>query len=70
MSIESYNDVRRLTRDLRTVAEWQEDYDSRLRRAELCFQTIGLSEERRAELVHEGETLKRIYRVLAEERLT
>ena len=65
------HDLQRVTDELQTVAEWREDFASRLRRAELCFQSIGLSEERRAELIHEGEALKRVCEFLsAERRLT
>ena len=53
--------------DLETVAAWKEDLNTRLRRAELCFQTIGLSDERREELIHEANCFKRVCQFLAED---
>lgn len=65
MTIASFDDVRQLTGNLEALAEWRDDLASRLRRAELCFQTIGLSEERREELERESEAFKRVCAWLA-----
>jgi hypothetical protein len=60
--------VHDLISDLETIADWKEDLNTRLRRAELCFQTIGLSDERREELIHEANCFNRVCQFLAEER--
>ena len=64
------HDIRRLTSDLQTMADWKDDLAARLRIAELCFQTIGLSEGRREALIHESECFTRACRALAEESTT
>jgi alpha-D-ribose 1-methylphosphonate 5-triphosphate synthase subunit PhnH len=44
-----------LLSDLETLAEWKADLASRIARAELCFHSsVGLSDERREALLHEG----------------
>jgi hypothetical protein len=53
--------------DLEIIADWKEDLTGRLTRAELCFQTIGLSDERREELIHEANCFKRVCQFLAED---
>jgi hypothetical protein len=53
--------------DLEIIADWREDLTARLQRAELCFQTIGLSDERREALVHEVNCFKRVCQFLAED---
>jgi hypothetical protein len=45
MTITSFDDVRQLTRDLETIADWREDLASRLSRAWLCFDHCGISDE-------------------------
>ena len=45
MTITSFDDVRQLTRDLETIADWREDLASRLSRAWLCFDYCGISDE-------------------------
>jgi len=55
-----YTTLGQLTDDLETLAEWKEDLEARSRRAEICFKSsVGLSDERRAELLHEGNAWKR-----------
>ena len=54
--------------DLATIFAWRDDLTRRLRIAELCFQTIGLSDERRAELEHEANALKRVCAHLEREK--
>jgi hypothetical protein len=70
MTLQTFADVRQLTHDQQTLCDWRDDLVSRLRRAELCFQTIGLSEERRAELIHEAEAFKRVCRAVGAEVLS
>ena len=43
--IQSYDDLRRLTRDLETIADWLEELRSRIDRAHLRFQVSGLEVE-------------------------
>ena len=45
MIIQSSDDLRRLTRDLETIADWLDDLRSRIDRAHLCFQLFGLETE-------------------------
>ena len=55
-----YTTLGELTDDLEILAAWKEDLDARPRRAEICFQSsVGLSDERGAELLNEGRTWKR-----------
>jgi alpha-D-ribose 1-methylphosphonate 5-triphosphate synthase subunit PhnH len=49
-----------LLSDLDTLAEWKADLASRVRQAELCFHSsVGLSDERRDALLHEGSAWHR-----------
>ena len=49
------SDLHKLVSELETLADWKEDLAARIRRADLCFQSsVGLSDERREELLHEG----------------
>ena len=54
--IQSYDDVRRLTRDLETIADWLDDLRSRIDRAHLRFQVFGLDVEEQEAL--EAEVLE------------
>jgi hypothetical protein len=57
---ESKSDLDRLVAELETLADWKEDLAARIARAELCFQTsVGLSDERREDLLHEGRAWHR-----------
>ena len=54
--IQSYDDLRRLTRDLETIADWLDDLRSRIDRAHLRFQVFGLDVAEQEAL--EAEVLK------------
>ena len=54
------DNLQQLTSDLETLADWKEDLAAPIRRAEICFQSsVGLSDERRADLLHEGSAWHR-----------
>jgi hypothetical protein len=54
------DELRKLTSDLEVLADWKDDLDYRLRRAELIFQTsVGLLDEHRDILLREGRAWKR-----------
>jgi len=55
-TIQSFDDLRRLTRDLETIADWLDDLRARIDRAHLRFQVVGLEREEQEEL--EAEVLK------------
>jgi hypothetical protein len=58
--IESKGDLDRLTDEIETLAIWRERLTAQIREAELCFQTsVGLSDERREALLHEGRAWHR-----------
>jgi hypothetical protein len=59
--------MRRRLDEIATAFDWLEDLLSRNARAELAFQTIGLSDERRDELIHESHALLRVMAELAAE---
>jgi hypothetical protein len=58
--------AKRLLADLEIIAEWREDLTSRMARAQLVLETIGLSREQHDALIHECEAFKRLCRVLAD----
>jgi hypothetical protein len=61
--INSKSTINRLLDDLETIAAWREDLDARIARAEICFHSsVGLSDERREALVHEGRVWDRAAR--------
>ena len=60
-------DLERLTDDLEVLADWKADLDARIQQAQLCFQTIGLSEEKREKLIHEANCFTRICSAIARE---
>ena len=60
------DELRQLTDRLEIIADWKQDIQTRIDRAQLCFELIGLSEERHAELIREGTALKRLCRSLAD----
>jgi hypothetical protein len=50
----------RLADDFKTAVDWLIDWDERSRRAHLCnMSSVGLSDERREALLHEGRCLLR-----------
>jgi hypothetical protein len=52
--------INRAADDLKTLVDWLEDFNARKARAELCQQSsVGLSDERLDDLVHEGKALNR-----------
>jgi hypothetical protein len=52
--------VERLLSDLETLADWKEDWEARSRRAHICnMSSVGLSDETREKLLHEGRALLR-----------
>ena len=53
---------------LNIVMDWREDFHKRAARAQLADEIIGLSDERREELLHEGQCLKRVMLALMPER--
>jgi len=58
--MQSKSTLDKLADDLETIAVWKEDLAARIRRADLCFQSsVGLSDERREELLHEGRVWTR-----------
>ena len=58
--IQSYDDLRRLTRDLRTIANWLEELRSRIDRAHLRFQVSGLEVEEQEALEAEVRKFKQV----------
>ena len=58
--IESYDDLRRLIRDLETIADWKDDLKAKLERAQLCFQVFGLEPEKQEALEAEVHKFKQV----------
>ena len=58
--IQSHEDLRRLTRDLSTIADWLDDLRSRIERAHLRFQVFGLDEEEQEHLTAEVHKFKQV----------
>ena len=50
---------------LETVADWQDDLTSRLHRAQLRFELVGLDIDEHRALHAEGQAFKRVCRALA-----
>ena len=55
-----------LLEDLEVIALWKRDWQRRAKRAQLAFETIGLSAERHYEIIREGRALNALCRVYAE----
>jgi hypothetical protein len=49
-----------VSRDIEIVLDWWTDWRSRCERYQLAAEVIGLSDEKREELEHEGDSLARI----------
>jgi hypothetical protein len=64
MTLQTYDDVRQLTRDLEIIAAWREDLASRLSRAWLCFDHCGISGEEVQALSDEVAYFARLCRSL------
>jgi hypothetical protein len=67
MKLRTFDDLKQLTDRLVVIADWRDDLHARIRTAQLCFETIGLSEERRAALVHEADCFNRVCSDMAKE---
>jgi hypothetical protein len=65
----SLADIKGRIGDLETIAEWRDDLDSRLRRAELRFELVGLDAEEQELLHAEVETFKLVSELLGEARI-
>jgi hypothetical protein len=57
MKLRSYDDVRRLTAYLQTVADWREGYQKRADAAQRKLETDGLNPEEHDQLMEEGAAL-------------
>jgi hypothetical protein len=57
MKLRSYDDVRRFTAYLQTVADWREGYQKRADAAQRRLETVGLDPEEHDELMAEGAAL-------------
>jgi hypothetical protein len=57
MILRSYEDVRRLTAYLQTVADWAEGFERRATEAQRQLETVGLDTEEHDRLVEEGRAL-------------
>ena len=57
MRLRSYDDVRRLTAYLQTVADWAEGFERRANEAQHRLETIGLNAEEHDQLLEEGRAL-------------
>ena len=55
-----------LLEDLEVIAIWKREWHRRAKRAQLIFETIGLSAERHDEIIREGRALTALCRVYAE----
>ena len=65
MTLKSWADVDRLTDDLVVIADWQDDLRSRLARATLRFELIGLDPDEQKKLEAEVQEFKRVCRGLS-----
>jgi hypothetical protein len=65
MTLKSWADVDRLTDDLKAIADWQDDLRSRIARAMLRFDLIGLDPIEQEELEAEVQEFKRVCRGLS-----
>jgi hypothetical protein len=57
MKLRSYDDVRRLTAYLQTVADWKQGFDRRAKEAQHRLETVGLDPEEHDRLIEEGKAL-------------
>jgi hypothetical protein len=65
MTLKSWADVDRLTDDLEAIADWRDDLRSRIARATLRFDLIGLDSSEQQELEAEVQEFKRVCRGLS-----
>jgi hypothetical protein len=54
--------------DLETVADWKDDLQKRIRRAELCFELIGFGQDEMEDLQAEAQRFREVCARLAEPR--
>jgi hypothetical protein len=57
MKLRSYEDVRRLTSYLQTVADWADGFERRASEAQRRLETVGLDAEEHNRLLDEGRAL-------------
>ena len=57
MKLRSYDDVRRLTAYLQTVADWAECFERRAIETQRRLETVGLNAEEHDQLIEEGRAL-------------
>lgn len=53
-----------LASDLEVLADWKADLAARIARAQICFETIGITDERRDDLAHETRAFLAVCRHL------
>jgi hypothetical protein len=69
MRLRSYDDVRRLTSYLQTVADWREGLERRIELAQERIDAGTLTEEEQDQLLEEGAALlKLMHRLMGSER--
>jgi hypothetical protein len=69
MRLRSYDDVRRLTSYLQTVADWRDGFQRRAEIAQELIEVSTLSEEEQDQLLEEGAAiLKLMHRLMGSER--
>jgi hypothetical protein len=64
MKLRSYDDVRRLTAYLQTVADWRDGFEKRAQLAQERLEAGELSEEEQDQLLGEGAALLQLMRRL------
>ena len=60
MTIHSFDNLRRLTRDLETIADWLDELRARIDRAYLRFQLCGLDDAEQEKLAAEVVKFKQV----------
>jgi len=65
MTLKSWAEVDRLTDDLEAIADWQDDLRSRIARATLRFDLVGLDPSEQTKLEAEVQEFKRVCRGLS-----
>jgi hypothetical protein len=58
MTLQSWNDVRRLTAYLQTVGDWKAGFERRAQDAQLRLETVGLDADEHDQLLAEGRALQ------------
>jgi hypothetical protein len=65
ITIASFDDLRRITRDLETIADWRDDLACRLRLAQLRLELVGLDTDEQDALKAEVAAFKQVCSGLA-----